>query len=129
MGIPEDIDPDDLTPAQIREFSRLNIDPKQVEWNRVLDVNDRFLRKITTGQGKQEKGFTRETQFDMTVASELMVILAIADDLADVRERVSKTTVAYTKDDVPKPITCEDLGVAGAVTVLVCAHFMSTFLF
>ena len=52
--------PDDLSPEQIRKFSRLNIDTKQIEWNRVIDTNDRFLRKITIGQGKQEKGFTRE---------------------------------------------------------------------
>lgn len=118
LGIPENTDPDSLTPEQIRLFSRLNIDTKQIEWNRVLDVNDRFLRKITVGQGKQEKGFTRETQFDMAVASELMVILAICSDMKDLRERVGRTTVAYSKDDVPIPVTCEDLGVAGAVTVL-----------
>jgi len=118
LGIPENTEPDNLTPEQIREFSRLNINTEHIEWNRVLDVNDRFLRKITIGQGKQEKGFTRETQFDMAVASELMVILAICSDLKDLRERVGRTTVAYTKDDKPRPVTCEDLGVAGAVTVL-----------
>ena len=118
MGISENIDADKLTPEQIREFSRLNISEKHIEWNRVLDTNDRFLRKITVGQGKQEKGFTRITQFDMAVASELMVILAICDDLADARERIGRTTVAYSKDEKPKPITLEDLGVAGAVTVL-----------
>ena len=84
----------------------------------ILDTNDRFLRKITIGQGKQEKGFTRETQFDMAVSSELMVILAICSDLEDLRERIGRITVAYSKEDEPKPITCEDLGVAGAVAVL-----------
>ena len=118
LGIPADTDPDSLTPEQIRQFSRLNISTEHIEWNRVLDTNDRFLRKITVGQGKQEKGFTRSTQFDMAVASELMVILAICSDLADARERIGKITVAYSTDEVPKPITCEDLGVAGAVAVL-----------
>jgi hypothetical protein len=62
LGIDVEIDPDDLTPEQIRLFSRLDIDEKQIEWNRVVDINDRFLRKITIGEGKQEKGFTRKVR-------------------------------------------------------------------
>lgn len=63
LGIDENIDPDDLTPEQIRAFSRLDIDCKQVEWNRVMDTNDRFLREITVGEGAEEKGFTRKVCF------------------------------------------------------------------
>ncbi len=60
LGISKDIDPDDLNPTQMREFCRLNINNKAITWNRVMDVNDRFLRKITIGQAKTEKGYTRE---------------------------------------------------------------------
>ncbi len=66
-------DPDMLTDAEITRFSRLDIDPSTISWNRVMDVNDRFLRKITVGQAATEKNMTRETNFDITVASELMV--------------------------------------------------------
>lgn len=118
LGIDPEIDPDELNAEQIRQFSRLDIDEKQIEWNRVMDTNDRFLRKITIGEGKQEKGFTRKTQFDIAVASELMAILALANDLAEVRDKVGRMVVAYSKHEQSRMVTCEDLGVAGAVTVL-----------
>ncbi len=68
-------DPDKLTDEEIAKFARLDIDPSTISWNRVMDVNDRFLRKITVGQAATEKNMTRETNFDITVASELMVKL------------------------------------------------------
>merc|ERR1711988_487927 len=80
------------------------------------DTNDRFLRKITIGQSATEKGLTRETQFDITVASEIMAVLALTTSLADMRERLGKMVVASSK--AGDPVTAEDLGVAGALTVL-----------
>ncbi|RWS17122.1 C-1-tetrahydrofolate synthase: cytoplasmic-like protein [Dinothrombium tinctorium] len=118
LGINPNAKPGDLLPEQVRDFSRLNIDTKAIIWHRVMDINDRFLRKITIGQGSNEKGFSREEQFDISVASELMAVLALANDLRDVRERVGRIVVAQSRHDPPRAITCEDLGVAGAVTVL-----------
>jgi formyltetrahydrofolate synthetase len=66
-----------LEPAEIEKLVRLNIDPSTISWNRVLDVNDRFLREITVGQSPTEKGFARSTNFDITVASEIMAVLGI----------------------------------------------------
>merc|ERR1712212_1136413 len=87
-----------------------------ITWQRVLDTNDRYLRKITVGQSPTEKGLTRETQFDITVASEIMAVLALTTSLADMRERLGKMVVASSK--AGDPVTAEDLGVAGALTVL-----------
>ena len=70
LGIDER-DPDQLNPEQINQFARLNIDPSSITWQRVIDTNDRFLRKITIGQSPTEKGRERVTQFDITVASEV----------------------------------------------------------
>ena len=83
-------DPKDLTPEERRRWARLDIDPATVSWRRVVDVNDRFLRQITVGQGKEEKGMTRTTGFDISVASEVMAILALSKDLADMRERFGR---------------------------------------
>ncbi len=80
LGI-ESTNPDDLSAEDKRRFSRLSIDPKTITWQRVMDTNDRFLRKITVGQGKAENGHTRECQFDITVASEIMAILALTTSL------------------------------------------------
>lgn len=66
-------DPDSLSHDEIEKFSRLNIDPKNVVWTRVVDINDRYLREITIGESKTEKGFTRKTSFAISVASEIMV--------------------------------------------------------
>ena len=79
--------PDDLTDEEKRRFARLDINRETITWQRGLDTNDRFLRKITIGQGSQEKGFTRETGFDITVASEIMAVLALTMDLKDMRKR------------------------------------------
>jgi methylenetetrahydrofolate dehydrogenase (NADP+)/methenyltetrahydrofolate cyclohydrolase/formyltetrahydrofolate synthetase len=82
----------------------------------VIDTNDRFLREITIGEGPEEKGFTRKTGFDIAVASEIMAILALTTDLADMRERFGKIVIGT--NHAGEAITAEDLGVAGAMTVL-----------
>lgn len=79
--------PDELTPEEATRFSRLDVDPETITWNRVIDVNDRHLRKITVGQNTTEMGHTRETGFDISVASECMTVLALSKNLADMRER------------------------------------------
>ncbi|XP_030050963.1 LOW QUALITY PROTEIN: monofunctional C1-tetrahydrofolate synthase, mitochondrial, partial [Microcaecilia unicolor] len=109
-------DPEMLTVDEISKFVRLNIDPSTITWQRVLDTNDRFLRKITVGQAKTEKGFFRQAQFDIAVASEIMAILALTDSLADMKERLGRMVVASDKDG--QPVTAEDLGVTGALAVL-----------
>jgi methylenetetrahydrofolate dehydrogenase (NADP+)/methenyltetrahydrofolate cyclohydrolase/formyltetrahydrofolate synthetase len=115
LGI-DKTDPNDLTPEERSKFVRLDIDPDSITWRRVVDTNDRFLRGITIGQGPAEKGKTRETGFDITVASEIMAILALTTDLADMRERFGKIVIGTNKQG--KAVTAEDLGVAGAMTVL-----------
>ncbi|XP_076782897.1 monofunctional C1-tetrahydrofolate synthase, mitochondrial [Arvicanthis niloticus] len=109
-------DPSTLTEEEVRKFARLNIDPSTITWQRVLDTNDRFLRKITIGQGGTEKGYSRQAQFDIAVASEIMAVLALTDSLADMKERLGRMVVASDKDG--QPVTAEDLGVTGALTVL-----------
>jgi formyltetrahydrofolate synthetase len=108
--------PDELTQDEIERFARLDVDPDTITWRRVVDLNDRMLRQITIGQGPEEKGRTRTTGYDITVASEIMAILALASDLADMRERIGRIVVALNRNG--EPVTAEDLGVAGAVTVL-----------
>ncbi|VDO94273.1 unnamed protein product [Soboliphyme baturini] len=80
-------DPDSLTPEEVRRFVRLNIDPATITWQRVIDTNDRFLRKITIGQSPTEKGHSRECEFDISVASEIMAILALTTGLEDMQNR------------------------------------------
>ncbi len=115
LGI-QKTNPDDLTPEERSRLARLDIDPDTITWRRVVDTNDRFLREITIGKGAEEKGLTRDTGFDITVASELMAILALTTDLADMRQRIGKIVVAVSRSG--EAITAEDLGVAGALTVL-----------
>ncbi|XP_008564471.1 PREDICTED: C-1-tetrahydrofolate synthase, cytoplasmic [Galeopterus variegatus] len=115
LGI-EKTDPTTLTDEEINRFARLDIDPETITWQRVLDTNDRFLRKITIGQAPTEKGHTRMTQFDISVASEIMAVLALTSSLEDMRERLSRMVVASSKKG--EPISAEDLGVSGALTVL-----------
>ena len=109
-------DPNELTPEERSRFARLDIDPDSITWRRVLDTNDRMLRQITIGQGAEEKGITRVTGFDMAVASEIMAILALATDLADMRERLGRMVIGTNK--AGESITADDLGVGGALTVL-----------
>ncbi|CAG2121087.1 unnamed protein product, partial [Medioppia subpectinata] len=119
LRIPTNLAPNELSTEQKSAFARLNINPESITWNRVMDVNDRYLRQITIGEAPTEKGFSRKTQFDISVASELMAILALCDNLGDAKERIGRIVVAYSKDEKPVPITCDDLGVTGAVTVLI----------
>jgi formyltetrahydrofolate synthetase len=109
-------DPNELTPEERSRFARLDIDPKGVTWRRVIDVNDRFLREIEVGLGKEEQGFEHRSGYDITVASEIMAILALTTDLADMRDRLGRMVVATDKKG--NAVTAEDLGVAGAMTVL-----------
>ncbi|HSG25034.1 MAG TPA: formate--tetrahydrofolate ligase [Anaerolineales bacterium] len=115
LGI-DKTDPNDLTEEEISRFARLDFDESTITWRRVVDTNDRMLRGITVGTGPAEKGFNRETGFDITVASEIMAILALTTGLADMRERFGRVVVGTNK--AGEAITCEDLGVAGAMTVL-----------
>ncbi|MGC9523335.1 MAG: formate--tetrahydrofolate ligase [Anaerolineae bacterium] len=100
-------------------LKKLHIDPYSITWNRVVDVNDRALRSIIVGLGSIADGPLRQAGYDITVASELMAILALTTSLQDMRERIGRIVVG-TDDAVrnPDPITTEDLGVAGAMTVL-----------
>lgn len=82
-------------------FARIDIDSSTITWKRVLDVNDRFLRQITVGQAPTEKGMTRETGFDIAVASEIMAVLALTTDLADMRTRLGNMVVANSKQGAP----------------------------
>ena len=115
LGI-DKTNPSEFTPQEQSRFARLDIDPDSITWRRVLDTNDRMLRQITIGQGPEEKGLTRVTGFDMAVASELMAILALTTDLADMRERLGRVVIGSSRAD--EPITADDLGVSGALTVL-----------
>lgn len=108
--------PDDLTPEEAAKFARLDIDPETITWRRVVDMNDRFLRGITVGEAPTERGFTRHTGFDISVASECMAVLALSNSLSDMRERLGRIVVASSRAGVP--ITCEDIGAAGALTAL-----------
>ncbi|MCX7669828.1 MAG: formate--tetrahydrofolate ligase, partial [Anaerolineae bacterium] len=115
LGI-EKTDPNELTPEERARFAILDIDPDSISWNRVIDISDRFLRRIQIGLGPEEKGRTRITGYDITVASELMAILALTTGLADLRERIGRVVIGTNRRG--EAITVEDLGVAGAATVL-----------
>lgn len=108
--------PDDLTEEEYGRFARLDIDPETITWRRVLDVNDRHLRSVTVGQAPTEKGLTRQTGFDISVASECMAILALSSDLADMRERLGRMVVATSRSG--DPVTCDDIGAGGALAAL-----------
>jgi len=106
----------DLNAEQKRRLFRLDIDPASITWMRVVDINDRLLRKIQIGLGDEEKGNERTTGYDIAVASEVMAILALTTSIEDMRERFSKIVIGTsTKGEA---VTAEDLGVAGAMTVL-----------
>ncbi|MEJ2001057.1 MAG: formate--tetrahydrofolate ligase [Maritimibacter sp.] len=96
--------------------NELQIDERRVVWRRVLDMNDRALRDVVTSLGGVANGFPRQTGFDITVASEVMAILCLSQDLDDLQSRLGDIIVAYTRDR--KAITCRDIGADGAMTVL-----------
>jgi formate--tetrahydrofolate ligase len=96
--------------------NELEIDQRRIVWRRVLDMNDRALREIVTSLGGVANGFPAEAGFDITVASEIMAILCLADDLADLQTRLGDIVVAYRRDKTP--VTCRDIKADGAMTVL-----------
>merc|ERR1711871_519930 len=108
-------EPNELSEEEKGRFARLDIDPETITWNRVLDVCDRFLRRINSGVGKAEQ-FPRETGFDISVASEIMAVLALTTSLSDLRERLGKMVIGMSRSG--QPVTAEDLGCAGALCVL-----------
>jgi formyltetrahydrofolate synthetase len=106
-----------LLDASILHGNPHAIDALRVDWKRALDMNDRALRRITIGQGGRANGYPRETGFDITAASEVMAILAVSRDVHDLRKRLGAITVAHSYDG-GRPVTAEDLGAAGAMSVL-----------
>lgn len=100
----------------IHQGNALNIDPRRITWQRCVDVNDRALRNVVTGLGGPAHGVPGETGFTITAASEIMAILGLATDLADLKKRLGDITVGYTYDQ--KPVTARELGAEGALTAL-----------
>lgn len=105
-----------LIDNHMQQGNELNIDPRRILWKRVLDINDRALRHVVIGMGGPTSGVVREDGFDITVASELMAILTLSTDLQDLKTRINKIVIGYNYDK--QPITVKDLGVGGALTVL-----------
>jgi formate--tetrahydrofolate ligase len=102
--------------AHLLHGNKLNIDPLSISWRRCVDINDRSLRDIVVGLGGKANGYTRQTGFDITAASEVMAIAAVASDLRDLRKRLGAITVGQTYDG--EPVTAEQLHAAGSMTVL-----------
>lgn len=100
----------------IHQGNTLGIDPNSITWKRVVDLNDRVLRQVIVGVGGKLNGVTREDGFTITVASEIMAIVCLAEDIEDLKDKLSKIVVAYTYDG--KPVTPKDLNAVGAMTVL-----------
>ncbi|WP_294147384.1 formate--tetrahydrofolate ligase [uncultured Clostridium sp.] len=100
----------------IYQGNALRIDPKRITWKRVVDMNDRQLRNIVDGLGRKVDGFTREDGYEITVASEIMAVLCLANDITDLKERLAKMIIAYTYED--EPVTAGDLKAAGAAAAL-----------
>ncbi|EQC32578.1 formate-tetrahydrofolate ligase [Saprolegnia diclina VS20] len=109
-------DPAELSTCDRARFARLDIDPSTLTIKRVLDTNDRFLRQISIGHSPTEKGQVRSTGFDISVASEVMAILALARDMLDMRTRIGAIVVGFSRDGAA--ITADDIGVAGAMMAL-----------
>ena len=105
-----------LLDNHIQQGNQLRIDPRQVVWKRCLDMNDRVLRNVVVGLGDKMDGMVREDHFVITVASEIMAVLCLADDMADLKKRLGRMIVAYDFDG--KPITAEDLHATGAMAAL-----------
>lgn len=105
-----------LLDNHIQQGNPLGIDPRQIVWKRCLDMNDRVLRNIVVGLGNKMDGMVREDHFVITVASEIMAILCLADDMSDLKRRLGRIIVAYTFDG--KPVTAEDLKAVGSMAAL-----------
>ena len=100
----------------IYQGNALNIDPRQITWRRCVDMNDRQLRNVVDGLGGKTNGMPREDGYDITVASEIMAVLCLASDITDLKQRLSRLVVAYTRDG--KPVTAGDLNAQGAMAAL-----------
>jgi formyltetrahydrofolate synthetase len=132
LGIAENKEPSELTEEEQSAFCRLDLDPDAVTWQRVLDTCDRHLRNVTVGQGPNEKTKSngeriqhdRQTGFDITVASEVMAVLALAKGLGDMREKLGAMVVGYSRKGTP--VTADDLGCGGALAVLMKDAIMPT---
>jgi len=134
LGIDENKKPEDFTVEEQKAFARLDIDPDSVTWQRVLDTCDRHLRKVQIGIGPAETvkapgsdervQHSRVTGFDITVASEVMAVLALAKDLSDLRDKLGSMVIGYSR--AGSPITADDLGCGGALTVLMKDAIMPT---
>ncbi|MDY5102394.1 MAG: formate--tetrahydrofolate ligase [Agathobacter sp.] len=105
-----------LLDNHIQQGNELGIDPRQIVWKRCLDMNDRVLRNVVVGLGNKMDGMVREDHFVITVASEIMAILCLADDMNDLKRRLGRIVVAYTFDG--KPVTAEDLNAVGSMAAL-----------
>jgi formate--tetrahydrofolate ligase len=105
-----------IVEAHVLQGNELGIDPLSITWRRCLDINDRALRDMIVGLGGRANGYARETGFDITAASEVMAIVAVARDLHDLRRRLGEITVAYTHEG--EPVTAEQLRAAGSMAVL-----------
>ena len=105
-----------LLDNHIQQGNELGIDPRQIVWKRCMDMNDRVLRNIVVGLGSKMDGMVREDHFVITVASEIMAILCLADDMHDLKRRLGRIIVAYTFDG--KPVTADDLQATGAMAAL-----------
>jgi formate--tetrahydrofolate ligase len=105
-----------LLDSHLFHGNEAGIDPETITWRRVLDVNDRSLRNIVIGLGGREDGITRQTGFDITAASEVMAVLALASSIADLRARLGRIVVGYTRDGVA--VTAEAIGGAGAMAAI-----------
>src|SRR6056297_2387722 len=95
---------------------KIEMDPKRILWNRVLDVNDRALRNIIVGLGKTTDGITHETSFDITAASEIMAILCLSNNIMELKEKVGNILLGFSFSD--EPVYCKDIGVEGSITAL-----------
>jgi formyltetrahydrofolate synthetase len=135
LGIDENKAPADLSQEERSRFARLDMDPSTISWQRVLDTCDRHLRQIEVGIGSRETiqstedptkrvQHSRITGFDITVASEVMAVLALATDLADMREKLGAMVVGYSRKG--EPVTADDLGCGGALAVLMKDAIMPT---
>lgn len=105
-----------LIDAHIHHGNSFDLDVNEIPWHRVLDINDRALRRVVIGLGEAEDGVPRQESFDITAAGEVMAILALANGLSDLRERLGRVIVGYTRGR--RPVTADDLGATGAMTVL-----------
>ncbi|MBT2570704.1 formate--tetrahydrofolate ligase [Planococcus sp. ISL-110] len=110
-----------LIDNHLHQGNLLNIDPRRITWKRALDINDRALRQVTIGLGGPGQGIPRQDGFDITVASEIMAVLCLATSLADLKERLAQMVIGYTY--AKEPITVRDLGVEGALTLLLKEAF------